>query len=718
MVRSPEVIEGEARFWADLSRCADVGENLWRETSGRVSLKLLPAAEGLEIPTLHEGDRLRFQASFRLPTDFKTPGSFRATRHYEAQGISALGTISDPRWVLVLPGENPRGFAAWMEKARNRLREAVSREAPGEAGGFLLSLLIGERGGLSKETLEAFQRSGVTHLIAISGLNVTVVAGIFLILFRLLAAFPVFSSSVWLLRLAPLGAILPVWLYVALARFPVSGVRAAWMATFFLSALSLWRRLDLLSSLLLAAFLILSFHPLALFGVSFQLSFLAVLFLILFYPRLRREVPRGQKRWLAAPGVWLWNSLVLSLVCLAGVAPVLFFHFHELSLTGLLANVVIVPLVDLILLPLSMAGWLLTGICGGNVPFLWQAAGFFSGLALKGVEWFSNHAEWGLFHGAVSFWQVLLYYGICFLFLLREKILGRRWRYAGAGCCMALLLWGGWMPSSGKLKVTFLDVGQGDGIVLQLPNGKVWVIDGGGIKGSDWDIGRFVVAPALWEAGIHRVDKLFLSHPHHDHYKGLGYLAQKFFPSVVYVNGDNAPENEAMEWEGFLERLSGGNVPSQTVTRATKPLEEAGVRVQFLMPSPEGTRSHFDVNDNSVVMRLTYGDVSFLLPGDLMELGELTLLEAAAKEGISLKSTVLKTGHHGSQTSTTPAFLEAVAPKYAVISVGEFNTYGLPDETVLDRLREKNVQIFRTDKQGAVTFETDGKSVVVSTFAP
>lgn len=268
------------------------------------------------------------------------------------------------------------------------------------------------------------------------------------------------------------------------------------------------------------------------------------------------------------------------------------------------------------------------------------------------------------------------------------------------------------MPKDSKLKITFVDVGQGDCAVIQLPSGKVWVVDGGGIRGSDWDIGRFVIAPFLWERGIRHIDTIFLSHPHHDHYKGLAYLAEQFHPKIMFVNGDHAPENEIQEWEEFLGRVSKAEVSLQTVNRSTPSIQEGEVSLKFFLPLTEGVFPNFDTNDNSAVMQLSYKDVKFLFMGDLMEAGEKVLLQHEK----NLKSTFLKVGHHGSDTSTTQALLDAVAPRYAVMSLGAYNTYGMPGQVVLDRLKENGVQFYRTDQQGAVTVSTDGKELKFSSF--
>src|SRR3989344_2306877 len=657
LFRPVEADRENSVLWVALSQCAKGPTLTWQKVSGKIRVRVADT-----IQDFRQGDRLRFKTSLRLPKDFQNPGAFESSLYFRSQGIDALGFVSDPRWITRLPGEQSSGFGAFLEKVRKDLRKNVLKNTSESGGAFILSLLIGERQLLGPEREEAFRKSGVTHILSISGLHVTMVSILFWGLFSFLVALPFLSRFVLGFRLMPLAPLIPLWFYVALAQYPVSALRAGFMASLFFVSLTIWRRLDLLSALALAAFLILAISPLSLFGASFQLSFMAVLFLILL------------------------------------------FHFHEVSIVGLIANAVVIPLVNFLVMPLSFLSVVV-------LP-LWSVAGFFSDITLKVVDWFGSHSGWGIFNGAISFWQLVFYYGAIFLFLIPKEFWATKWKLAVSLPLMALVFWGGKMPADGNLKVTFVDVGQGDCAVIQFPNGKAWVVDGGGIKGSDWDIGRFIVAPFLWENGIHKVDTLFLSHPHHDHYKGLGFIVEKFGPKILFTNGDNAPESEDLEWKEFLSKVEQGKVAIQKVTSALIPIEQAGVRLEFLTPGSEGTIPHFNTNDNSIVMRLTFKEVSFLLPGDLMEAGEMLLLESKP----NLRSSVLKLGHHGSETSTTEKFLSAVDPKYAVISVGAYNSYGMPDQSVIDRLQQKGISVYRTDTQGAITFTTDGHKLETRTF--
>lgn len=687
IIKEPQAFPEKIYLVVALSQCAAGPGGVWQKAKGNVRLRLEQSSPG----AWHQGEIIRFRASFRPPSEFKSPGAFKAKRYYLSQKIDALGFIADPRWVVVLGG--PATGPAWMQIIRERIRASILAADRGDGGSLLTALLLGETQYLSTEVLTAFRQTGVAHILSISGLHVSLVALFFYLCFRWAGSLPPLAHSIRWLRFTPLLVILPVWAYVATANFPVSAVRAGIMASLFLVALSIWRKIDLLSVWALAAFLILVFEPLALFQAGFQLSFMAVLFLILFLP--------GRHH-------WLFNLAAVSFWALLGVGALLLYHFNNVSLFGVLANVVILPLVNLVLMPLAMLGWLLSGLFGFSLGYLWAAAVWAAGLVIKINGLLAGRAEHFIYYGSIVFWQLALYYG-AFLLLAWRPLTWRR-RLAFFIPMMALVLWGGKMPYDGKLRVTFVDVGQGDCAVVQIPNGKVWVIDGGGIRSSDWDVGRFIVAPYLWSQGIRRVDRLFLSHPHHDHFKGLGYLAERFAPRVIYTNGDQAPEPELEEWQEFLKKL--GSMKMEKVTRKTKPIEEAGVRVEFLMPGPKGTIPHFNFNDNSMAFRLDYKEVSFLFPGDLMEAGEMVLMESKP----NLKADVLKIAHHGSGTSTTPAFLAAVQPKHAVISVGEYNSYGMPDDAVIRRLEQGGAQVYRTDRHGAVAAVTDGKTIEVKTF--
>ncbi|MDO8494881.1 MAG: ComEC/Rec2 family competence protein, partial [Deltaproteobacteria bacterium] len=336
---------------------------LRRCATGRVELRVKD-----ENFTFHRGDEISFRAFFLRPQRFKNPGSFDIEFFYRRKGVDSLAFVGKGASIRKISSASSGWVFRWLEEKREKLRGAIFREEEKNESGFLLALLLGERSLLSKDISDAFQRSGLTHVLAISGLNVSLVSFLFYFFFRLLVALPPLARSVLLFRIFPLFCVPPLWLYVALADFPVSAVRSAIMSSLFLGALCLWRRLDWISVLALAAVLILLHSPLEMFGPSFQLSFAAVAFLILFFPKWKEGIASiGPK-----PVQWLLSGFGVTLISLLGVAPLLLWHFHYLSFAGLLANVAAIPFLTFLIQPLATLGWLLTIFFSSDFFSLWE----------------------------------------------------------------------------------------------------------------------------------------------------------------------------------------------------------------------------------------------------------------------------------------------------------------------------------------------------------
>lgn len=692
-----------------ISGCRAVNEKEMRAASGSVRLYAYGA-----VPDIPAGSVLRFKARFKRPVDYRNGGGFSWSRYLATRGIGAIASLSGPEWLIVKVPES----SSLLGTMRERLDSAIATTGNEQVAGILRALVTGRRDTLDDEVRESFQGAGLAHLLAISGLHVGYIA-----LFIFLIARFVAGRWTKLLLLIPVQKIaaaftLPcLWGFILMVGAPISAVRAGIMLSVYLVGVLLSRRQNLVVTLAIAALIIVAIDPLSVFEISFQLSFVSVLAIILITPRLFALVAP----WFGEHTEWYWRILwricqlaAVTFAATVGSAPLVAYHFNLVTGIGLIANLIAVPWMGVVVMPLTMLASVVTFIWFSLAEsLLWPAAAWSVELMLESANELAAATSSSLIRLAPSMMELLLIYAAMLIMIFWRRVPRRRLLLIAAIVPLAVDV--GWWQigplMTDKLEMTVFDVGQGDAVLVRFPGGKTWLVDGGGKHGSAFDVGKNVVVPALLRKGIHKIDRLVLTHPHHDHYRGLAAVAEHFDPDMMWTNGFEPPEQEQAEWDEFEERLQAAGVTSITVARQYAPFEIGGVEVQVLYPD-SSLPSDIELNDTSIVMRLVYNNVSILLTGDLEGRGEGLLLSG----GEDISATILKVGHHGSDTSSTREFLAAVNPKIALISVGRLNEYGMPDEIVIDRLKDSGVQIYRTDLQGAVVVSTDGKSLEISTL--
>jgi competence protein ComEC len=671
---------------------------------------------------LRYGDRVRFISRIYAPRPATNPGSFDYRRFLALQGIWVTAYANSAAEIVRMEEKKGNSFFHFVENGRERIRKFIDENASPETGGIIKALVLGDRGDISKEVNERFIISGVNHILSISGLHVALVAAFFFGATRfVLRFFPFLLLRLNLNKTSALVAIVPVIFYLFIAGAGVAAVRSTIMVLSFLLALLLDREKDLYDALFVAAFFILIFNPAALFDISFQLSFLSVLALLYFIPRFTEYFSFLKtwpyQSWLEEQPPWrrkllfyLAGTLLTSTAAILGTGPLVVYYFNRISPVGLLSNLVLVPLMGFANTLLSLLAALMVFLCHPLAKILTGLNSFVLEISLALVDLFSRVPMASQRAVTPTIPEVLLIYGIL---VVAANL--KRWKRSLHALILLAAVYGGIQVHgyfstyhSQELKVTFLDVGQGDAAVIQLPRGKVMVIDGGGTPDGTFDPGERIVAPYLWKERRKAVDYLVNSHSHPDHLQGLLFLLENFEVKNVWDSGDREAESPLvqkmleMAWDRVEARGQGSSVQ-----------EVEGVKIEFLHPPLEKTkRFPFWGNDASLVIRLSYGEVSFLFCGDVESLGEQEIL----KTGGNLKSTVIKVPHHGSKSSSTPNFLEAVHPKFAVFTVRGGAHPRLPNPGVLERYEAMGVKVLRSDRDGAITFVTDGKDLRVRTF--
>jgi competence protein ComEC len=610
-----------------------------------------------------------------------------------------------------------------IERMRNHIRNFLAKETHPLSSGILKALVLGERGDIPEEITEQFTGAGIAHLLAISGDHLGIVA--------LLS----FSLFLWILKRSEFlllsisvkkwagGLTIPfILLYTFIAGGGISVIRATIMViTFFLSIL-FSRERNLLHTLALAAFLILLFSPPSLFDVSFQLSFLAVLSILYLMPRLFRRQneeeilsPR-ETSWKQRLWAYLKISLVVTAVAILGTAPFVALHFNRISLIGFLTNLFFVPWVGFVIVPLSLVASLLSFFIYPLAVLLIQVNDFITMILLKAVALSASFPYASFFVSTPTAFEVILFYLLLLMAVHLRK--GKTVKYLFLGCCIALVLnfafWNTKEWFQKKLVITFIDVGQGDSILIEFPKGKRMLIDGGGLREDRFDIGKNVIAPFLWNKKIRKIDLLVLTHPDPDHLKGLNFIASHFSIGHFWDNGFRGDSESYIRLQGILlkKKIKRSSLNDQTPSQMIHGAQLSILNPPVMKESQRISQNPSLLNNQSLVVKIQFKQIAILLAGDIEQEGEYRMM----RKGFPIKADLLKIPHHGSASSSTQAFLESVKPSYAILSVSEQNLGRLPHPEVLRRYERLGTRIFRTDKHGAVTVVTDGERIEVDTF--
>jgi len=658
-------------------------------------------------PEVRPGQCIRFPARLSPFRNFHNPGGYDYEAAMEIKGFSCAASVSDGRRVVSMGRGTLGGIQDALEGMRAPLRAWFHRELRPPNRGLMQALILGERQEIAQDLREAFQVAGLAHMLAVSGLHVGLVAWLsFTILYGLLSRSYVLLLATNVRKATAAITCLPVIAYALVAGFHVSTQRALIMVLVYLISILVDREKEVWSTLGLAALLILAADPRALHTLSFQLSFGAVIGILWLAPALYRRIPNpfhsdGPSHSLLNRGfLYAAGLLCVTLSAVVFLLPLTVFTFHRISLVAIPANLLASPLLGLWILPLaliaaatyplfpSIAGLLLQGASLG-LDTMTAVVRFLAGFDLASV--------WTL--GPTGFELVLLYGVLIFgIFSLRG-----RFRRLFLVLCIVLVLDAGYWVYDARLRqdlrVTHLDVGQGNAALVQFPEGVRMLIDGGGFRLGGFDVGRMVVAPYLWRHKIGRIHYLVLSHPQADHMNGLHFIAGHFAPQELWTSGDRT---DSESFHQFMEIVEEQRIAIRTPGDSGIPKRIAGVDVDILHPPGSSIHCPEDqLNNRSLVLRLSFADTSFLFPGDIEEEAEATL---GARAGRRLKSDVLLAPHHGSRTSSTKPFLALVRPAWCVISAGAGNRHGMPHPEALDRMRETGSRIVRTDQEGAIQF--------------
>ncbi len=677
------------------------------EGSRPVMERLYMTFKGISWMELEPGASLRFAARLFEIRNFKTPGALDIENHWLIRGIKVRGICGSSQKLITVPSKSgaPSVFL-WIElkieKLRHRIMKSIffSFEKEDERA-IAMAILTGERAWFTDQLRDSFGVSGLGHLLAVSGLHMALVAIFSVTFVRLLL-----SLSQWVLlnmnvRMISCGtAIFSCLTYAAIAGFSPSSLRSFFMVLLIGVSLVFGRLASMKNSLALAAICLLLISPFYLFDISFQLSFFVVFFLIHFSDHLMFSGSRLRR--------WTKETMALSIAAFVFSSPLVAFYFQRFSILAVPLNFLAVPLTEFLLLPMLLMG-LMPAICFPGLPNPFWNMGERAIEVLVKLSSFSTQIQGeSSYIIPPSIGQICLVAAIFLLLpLCRRKVFLRG---VVLVCIIALAsltglrLYGN--NTSKGLCLHVPDVGQGLCQILQMPGGKVMVVDGGGL--GSIDVGRAVVGPYLRRLGIRRIDILAISHPEQDHMGGVPTLLRQFDIGQLWLGQDDNPSLGS--WKETMEIARKRHIPVRRWIRNARVVLPGDVSATIL--PCQGCQAIHSRNSRCVVFRIGYKTRHILLPGDIDKWREKRIASS-----VSLVSDVLVVPHHGSRTSSSLPFLKAVSPGVAICPVGYHNRFHLPSKRVIERYERLDVPVFRTDVDGTIDVQiSEDEKIQVSSF--
>ena len=687
--------------------------------AGRIRLSMRGIAPDFVLP----GRTLLVVASVDRIHNHQTPGTFNYLLYMRNKGIFCSGWIKSPRHILAEPeAYRQKGIDIQLpaQRFRQQIDHFLRQHCDPVTGGLYRALLIGNRSGLSRAISDHFAVTGCMHLLAISGLHMG------------LLSFLLYGTVYWLLKrsqwlllhinvstmaLCLTFPVLAGYAFIAGLNAPV--FRALIMAGLFLLAVVCHRQYQLFHLIAAAALVLLALHPLALFTVSFQLSFAALVAIAFIAPRLhtfQKTKKTEEKNIVASIIRWPMTAFFISLAATAGTLPLLLYHFNRFSPIGPLMNLIIEPLLCFIALPLGLLAAPFIAIAPGIAIFLFSCGGY----ALRAANILTTEmaqvplaAIWTI---TPSTGEIIAYYLLMFMACKtsRTTILYQLLTLGGAILLFCHFTAGLYLPAmihahqGQKARVSFLDVGKGISTLLELADGAAILIDGGGSLSDRFNVGRQIIAPFLRKQRIWRLNSLVITHPDSDHYNGLGVIIRRFHPQITYINEQ---QFQSHSYEALLTTIRQQHI--QLIIPKSGQTMHADALCRLTCIGMTGMTNKNDVDNNqSLVMRLDCGERSFLFPGDIESRSERILIE----KNKQIRADVLQAPHHGSKTSCSHPFIRAVAPQFIVVSAGLRQQNFFPAPGNRKWWQKKHIPYLITGTDGTVVCTTNGNDMTTMTW--
>ena len=636
------------------------------------------------------GNKIKFVGTILEPKGQRNPGEFDYKNYLNINGISGIINCYDFDGLEIID-KNFNYILNSIFEIRRSIDNKIKQIYTEEYAGFIKGIFLADRSDISQDLQSEFINSGVIHVLAVSGLHVGFIA------------FFIFALSGRIeLRYKYYIAIAGIILFLIITKGVPSVFRASVMAIIIFTAKLSGRSTNGINSLSIAAFIILLLNPLELFNPGFLLSFSAVLSILIIFPMFSNAVKQLKIN------KYLKNILIFASVSIAaqiGTLPFTLYYFNKLSIISILANIIVIPIIGI-----NVATGIISIIIGYiSIPFasvFAEANMFLISLNFLIVKILSelNFSHLDIFNFSI-YDGLIFYFTILLIFIFLKYLNGLKKFFAiSFAVLVSLFLYKldniSILPKN-ELTILAIDVGQGDSFLVKFPNDKIALIDAGNFT-DYFDCGKYIIYPLLQRLGIDKIDYAFISHLDSDHFGGSIYLIDQNLIGKLYkpkIHND-------IKDKTFEDFLDSNNMKYFSYSDTTFNIGKT--KITFFNDTTKLNSMNLSSNDNSGIIKIEYGKNSFLFVGDAELEMEEFLIENYSSE---LQSDVLKIGHHGSKSSTSDEFLNLVNPKIALISAGIMNKFKHPSNEVIRRLEQKQIEILRTDLNGAVILSSDGNEI-------
>ncbi len=626
----------------------------------------------------------------------RNPGEFDYGKYLTLNDIQGVISVKGLHEVKVNEHKGENSLNTWTYSVQRSLYHIIDSLHSPQYAGFLKGIIFGYCADIPPDVKQSFLDTGTIHIMAVSGSNVAFVAFIFFSLFGF------FRLSRKAVGSAAIGGLI---VYMLLTGSSPSVVRATIMAIVILCGTLFEHKADIYNSISVAAMILLLWNTNTLFDVSFQLSFSAVISIVYFYPRLELLIKRIPERFEEIKAVdMILKLFAVSLAAQLGTIPFTAYYFNRVSIISLIANIPVVPISGLNtfigsaeMMFYFISPWIAKLYAASNDFLIWFLLGFVKHAASISFAYVEN-------------WHVSPMLAIGYYVAVLGVFNAHR-RRVRAWILILLLVAGNvvlfldlWARAHTKLTVTMIDVGQGDAILMEFPSGRHLLVDSGPIS-QRFNSGEKIVVPLLKRMGISKIDYLVITHPHSDHIGGAESVIKSLRVDSLFMGSLDSTNREV---QNLLECAQTRNVGLKEIRAGNQIFIDPNVRIYALHPT-QNMSDEKNLNNSSVVLKILYGNTSILTMGDAETPAEQRMIK---RYGELLSSSVLKVGHHGSITSSSEEFLQAVHPAMALISVGNHNRFSDPSPFILSRFKAYSIAMNRTDKLGAIIIESDGKQWV------